>query len=187
MSRVPSWRLVVKNTLILVSFPTAATAEALFGVPMVTTTQGMTPTIDLATTHAIYAAGAFKGAAVHNYAGQTLGKVDEFVLDFDSGRIAYVVISLGGFFGLGDKLFAIPWELVAIRPDEHAFYADVEKQLLIDAPSFDRKNWPDMSDSAWAENLMAHYAQKPYWNSDITDAGDYVGDDLVDKPDRDRI
>jgi sporulation protein YlmC with PRC-barrel domain len=154
---------------------------------MVTTTQGTTAAVDVATTHAIYAAGAFKGAVVYNYAGQTLGKVDEFVLDFDSGRITYVVISLGGFLGLGDKLFAIPWELVAIRPDEHAFYADVEKQLLIDAPSFDRKNWPGMSDSAWAENIRAHYAQKPYWNSDITDAGDYVGDDLVDKPDRDRI
>lgn len=154
---------------------------------MVTTSQGMGPSLSPETMHGIYAAGSFKGAPVNNYAGQTLAKVDEFVLDFDAGRIAYVIVSIGGFLGVGDKLYAVPWELFSIRPDEHAFYIDVDKQQLIDAPSFDRKSWPDMSDTAWADGIHAHYAQKPYWNSDITDAGDYVGNDLLDKPDRDRI
>jgi len=106
--------------------------------------------------HGIYAAGAFKGAGVHNYAGEALGKVDEFILDFETGRIAYVVVAMGGFLGLGDKLFAVPWELFTVKPVEHAFYADIEKQMLIDSPSFERSSWPDMGDSAWADQIQSH-------------------------------
>jgi len=152
-----------------------------------TTDGGATTSQSAPIVHAVYAAGAFKGAGVHNYAGEALGKVDEFVLDLNSGRIAYVVVSTGGFLGLGDKLFAVPWELFVVKPLEHAFYLDVEKQMLLDSPSFDRNNWPDMGNNAWTDQIQSHYAQKPYWNSDITDAGDYVGNDLLDKADRDRI
>jgi sporulation protein YlmC with PRC-barrel domain len=136
--------------------------------------------------HRAVAAGALKGERVHNYAGEDLGKVDDLVLDLGSGRIAYVIISLGGFLGIGDKLFAVPWELFAERPGEPRLFLDVDRQMLVDAPSFERSKWPDMGD-AWAAAIHSHYAQKPYWNSDITDAGDYIGDDRHDKPDRDRI
>jgi sporulation protein YlmC with PRC-barrel domain len=139
------------------------------------------------TTRHVFAAGSMKGARVHNFAGEDLGKIDEFVLDFESGRIVFVVISLGGFLGIGDRLFAVPWELFSIRTGTHDFFLDVDKQMLIDAPSFERSRWPYMGDAAWAAAIHSHYAQKPYWNSDITDAGDYVGDDRLDKPDRDHI
>jgi len=138
-------------------------------------------------THHILPAGTLKGTRVHNFAGEELGKVDEFVLDFDSGRISYVVVSVGGFLGIGDKLFPVPWELFTMHTGDHEFFLDVDKQMLLDAPSFERTKWPDLGLNAWSAAVQAHYAQKPYWNSDITDAGDYVGDDLLDKPDRDRI
>jgi sporulation protein YlmC with PRC-barrel domain len=141
----------------------------------------------LGTTHHVLAVSTQKGARVRNFAGEDLGKVDDFVVDFDSGRIAFVVVSVGGFLGIGDRLFAVPWELVSTRTDEHEFYLDVEKQMLLDAPDFERNTWPDMGDPAWAARIHTHYAQKPYWNSDITDAGDYIGDDRFDKPHRDRI
>jgi hypothetical protein len=147
----------------------------------------MAPTVTTTVPHATFAVSAYRGASVHNYAGQLLGKVDDFTLDFDSGRIAYVIVSVGGFLGIGDKLYAVPWEFFAIRPDEHAFYVDIEKELLLDGPNFEHGQWPDVGDTVWIEQIRAHYAQKPYWNSDVTDAGDYVGDDLIDKPNRDRI
>jgi len=147
---------------------------------------GTTP-VSPAISHGIFATGAFKGAMVRNFAGETLGKVDEFVLDFDTGRVAYVIVSVGGFLGIGDKLFAVPWEYFSVRPDEHTLYVDIDKQMLLDAPNFERNRWPEMTDEAWANQIHRHYSQKPYWNSDVTDAGDYVGDDKFDKPDRDRI
>jgi len=127
----------------------------------------------------VLAVGSLRGARVHNFAGEQLGKVDDFAVDFDSGRISYVIVTLGGgFLGIGDRLFAVPWELFSFRTGDHELFADMEKQMLLDAPSFERSKWPDMSDENWSAAIRAHYAQKPYWNSDITDAGDYVGDDL---------
>ena len=131
--------------------------------------------------------GSMKGAHVRNFAGEDLGKVDEFVVDFDSGRIAYVVVAVGGFLGIGEKLYAVPWDLFSVRLDDYEFYVDVDKQMLLDAPGFERSQWPDMGDAQWGDGIKTHYSQKPYWNSDITDAADYVGDDRLDKPDRDRL
>jgi len=154
---------------------------------MGTAFHGMTPSVHPSISHAIFSTSAFKGAPVPNFAGEVLGTVDEFVLDFDAGRVAYVVVSVGGFLGVGEKLYAVPWELFSIRADEHVLFVDIDKQMLLDAPGFERSRWPDMTDEQWAEEIHAHYAQKPYWNSDVTDAGDYVGNDTFDKPDRDRI
>src|SRR4051812_35624056 len=83
-------------------------------------------------THHILPAGTLRGTRVHNFAGEELGKVDEFVLDFDSGRISFVVVSVGGFLGIGDKLFPVPWELFTMRTGEHEFFLDVDKQMLLD-------------------------------------------------------
>ena len=137
--------------------------------------------------HRVLAGSMIKGLRVHNFAGEDLGKVDELACDLDTGRIAYVVVSLGGFLGIGDKLFAVPWELFTVRAGEPVLFVDIDKAMLTDAPGFDRSKWPDMADPAWAGAIHSHYAQKPYWNRDITDAGDYIGDDRLDKPDRDRL
>ena len=145
----------------------------------VTEPEGSTPRV--------LATSALKGARVGNFAGEDLGKVDDLVVDVATGRLGYVVVSIGGFLGIGDKLFAVPWELFTVRVEDHQFLLDIEKQMLQDAPAFERSKWPDMSDGAWAETIHSHYAQKPYWNSDVTQAGDYTGDDRLDKPDRDRL
>jgi sporulation protein YlmC with PRC-barrel domain len=154
---------------------------------MATNPQGVADPATQTSIHNVLAVSALRGSRVHNFAGEVLGKVDEFVVDLDSGRISYVVLSLGGFLRFGDRLFPVPWQLFSTRPESHEFFLDMDKQMLLDAPSFERSRWPDMEDAAWTSNIHAHYAQKPYWNSDITDAGDYVGNDLLDKPDRDRI
>jgi hypothetical protein len=137
-----------------------------------------------ATAHRVLPTGNTKGAHVRNFAGEDLGKVDELVVDFDSGRIAYVIVAVGGFLGIGEKLHAVPWDLFTVRMDDHEFLVDVDKQMLLDAPGFERGQWPDMGDARWGDGIRSHFSQKPYWNSDITDAADYTGDDRYDKPDR---
>src|SRR5580692_8945399 len=139
-------------------------------------TSKQTPAAGEGSTPRILATSALKGSRVGNFAGQDLGKVDDLVIDVNTGRLGYVIVSMGGFLGIGDKLFAVPWELFTVRVGDHEFLLDIEKQMLQDAPSFERTKWPDMSDDAWAASIHSHFAQKPYWNSDITYAGDYVGD-----------
>jgi sporulation protein YlmC with PRC-barrel domain len=58
---------------------------------------------------------------VKNNAGDNLGKIEDVMLDVDTGRISYAVLSFGGFLGMGDKLFAIPWNALRLNTEEKCF------------------------------------------------------------------
>ena len=111
----------------------------------------------------VLAASAMIGARVRNHAGENLGKIDELMVDLDSGRIAYAVLSFGGFLGLGDKLFAIPWGALVLDEDEKVFILNVERELLENAPGFDKDDWPDMTDQRWGTDIHSYYGVRPYW------------------------
>jgi len=130
----------------------------------------------------VLAASTIAGDRVRNGAGEDLGKIEEIMLDVPTGRIAYAVISFGGFLGIGDKLFAVPWKALQIDTAEHEFILDVPRQTLETAPGFDKNNWPDMADPEFSGPVHEFYNQAPYWEQDFTDSGDYVGD--VKQPDR---
>jgi sporulation protein YlmC with PRC-barrel domain len=125
----------------------------------------------------VLSAGTLAGDRIRNTAGEDLGKVEEIMIDVASGRVAYVVLSFGGFLGIGDKLFAVPWDSLRVDEGEHQFVLDVDKQTLENAPGFDKDNWPDMADPAFGASIHQHYGRTPYWEHDVTDAGDYVGDE----------
>jgi sporulation protein YlmC with PRC-barrel domain len=124
----------------------------------------------------VLSAGTLAGDRVRNTAGEDLGKVEEIMIDLSSGRVAYVVLSFGGFLGIGDKLFAVPWDALRVDEGEHEFILDMDKQSLENAPGFDKDNWPDMADPTFGSSIHQHYGRTPYWEHDVTDAGDYVGD-----------
>ncbi|MDQ6663210.1 MAG: PRC-barrel domain-containing protein [Acidobacteriota bacterium] len=129
----------------------------------------------------VLAAGTLAGDRVRNSTGEDLGRIEEIMIDIDSGRVAYAVLSFGGFLGIGDKLFAVPWEALTINTEDREFVLNVDRQVLEDAPGFDKDKWPDMADADWSSQIHGHYGKKPYRTSDITDTGDYVGDDRLDK------
>jgi hypothetical protein len=72
-------------------------------------------------------------------------------------------LSFGGFLGLGDKYFAIPWEQVRLPFGRKALRAECDRQLLEKAPGFDKENWPNMADSTWGTSIYKHYGLAPYW------------------------
>jgi sporulation protein YlmC with PRC-barrel domain len=111
----------------------------------------------------VMAASTLEGDDVVNVAGEKLGTIDEIMLDVPGGRIAYAVLSTGGFLGLGDKLFAIPWRALVLDTDNHCFVLDVSKERLEKAPGFDKDNWPSMADETWATNVHSYYGTAPYW------------------------
>ena len=102
------------------------------------------------------------GDAVANAEGDDLGKIEEIMLDVEKGRVAYAVLSFGGFLGMGDKLFAVPWGAFSIDEENKRFVLDVDEETLKDAPGFDKNNWPDM-DASWAEEVYVFYDVEPYW------------------------
>lgn len=107
------------------------------------------------------------GTDVRNPLGEDLGKIEDIMIDVNSGRIAYAVLSFGGFLGIGDKYFAIPWESLKHSMEEDDVYVlDVPKDKLENAPGFDRDNWPTRPDEEFVTNIYNYYGYKPYW--DIT-------------------
>jgi hypothetical protein len=108
----------------------------------------------------------FTGANVENPQGQNLGDIKDIVIDRASGRIAYAVVSFGGFLGLGEKLFAVPWGAFAQpKADKDTFVLAVDKERLKDAPGFDHNNWPQMASREWVTSLYTYYNVPPYWTA----------------------
>jgi sporulation protein YlmC with PRC-barrel domain len=100
---------------------------------------------------------------VKNAAGEDLGKIEDLMVDLDSGRIAYAVLSFGGFLKMGNKLFAVPWEALKADTVNKQFLLNVDKSVLERAPGFDKDNWPDMADPTFGTRIYGHYGYKPYW------------------------
>ncbi len=109
-------------------------------------------------------ADTLNGNDVFNEKDEDLGDIKEFMLDMNTGRVRYAVLSYGGFLGMGDKLFAVPWDALKLDTVNKRFVLNVDKERLGSAPGFDKDNWPDMSDQTWAQGIHSYYGTKPYVN-----------------------
>jgi sporulation protein YlmC with PRC-barrel domain len=96
------------------------------------------------------------GSSVKNTSGESLGQINDFVVDPSTGRIEFAVISLkeGGNSG---KLTAIPWTLVRPSGEGQNLVANIDKDKLSSAQTFDRSQWPDMSQENWGQTVYSHY------------------------------
>ncbi len=103
------------------------------------------------------------GDDVTNKAGEDLGKIEEIMLDTDKGKIAYAVVSFGGFLGMGGKYFAVPWETLRLDTGNKQFFLDASKETLENAPGFDKDNWPRTPDYNYMKDIYNHYDAEIYW------------------------
>lgn len=106
----------------------------------------------------LMSAAALAGEVVVNSAGEMLGKIDSVMLDMNSGRVAYAVLSVGGFFGIGDKLFAIPWDALAMDLERDHFVLNADRDLFKNSPGFDKSHWPAVPDSHVLAGLQRYSA-----------------------------
>ena len=109
------------------------------------------------------AADTLEGDKVVNASGESLGEIKDIMIDVPSGRVAYAVLSFGGMLGMGNKLFAIPWQALQLDPENHRFILDVDQEQLKAAPGFDKDHWPSMADQHWASEIHSYYGSRPYW------------------------
>jgi sporulation protein YlmC with PRC-barrel domain len=108
--------------------------------------------------------------AVYNTENEKLGKIEDLVIDSSSGKIRYGVLSFGGFLGMGEKLFAVPWASLQMAPKSTAssagtvredyYVLDVSKDALKNAPGFDKKSWPDFADPNFTAKIEAFYSSR---------------------------
>ena len=106
------------------------------------------------------------GDTVIDARGEDLGQLDHVMIDVATGRIAYGVLARGGVFGIGERLFAIPWDALTLDSERKCFVLDVDRDRLERAPGFDRDHWPAMADAQWATRVHDHFGVAPYWSRD---------------------
>lgn len=94
---------------------------------------------------------------VKNNQDQDLGKIETIMLHKIDGRVAYVVLSYGGFLGMGNKLFAIPWNVFSYDAAQDCLILSLSEEKLKNSPGFDKDNWPDMSDHSWSNSIHMYY------------------------------
>lgn len=111
----------------------------------------------------ILSATTMIGDDVRNPKGESLGKIEEIMIDRHTGHVAYAVLSFGGIMGIGDKLFAVPWGALTVDTGTHEFVLDVDKERLENAPGFDKKDWPSAPDRAFIDRVHSYYEVDPYY------------------------
>lgn len=111
----------------------------------------------------VMAAATLDGNKVITSDGEHVGKIADIMLDVRSGRVAYAVLSEGGFLGMGTTLHAIPWNALTLDTDEKCFRVDIPAQRLKEDPGFDKDHWPSMADATWGAQLHQYYDRSPYW------------------------
>ena len=110
---------------------------------------------------ALMGADTLIGDSVVNGQEDDLGDIKEIMLDMRTGQVAYAVLSFGGFLGMGEKLFAVPWQALQLDTVNKRFVLNVDKDRLRNAPGFDPDAWPDMSDVGWSNQVHSFYGTDP--------------------------
>jgi len=105
----------------------------------------------------VLSASTLCGDNVVNTKGEKLGGIKELMLDIESGKVCYAVLSFGGFLSIGEKLFAVPWSALTVDTANKNIVMDTDEERLKNAPGFDTDNWPNMADATWGKSVHAFY------------------------------
>lgn len=102
------------------------------------------------------------GNEVVNQNDENVGEIKEIMLEVQTGRVSYAVLSFGGFLGMGEKLFAVPWSALKLDTENKRFVLNVDKERLSEAPGFDKGKWPNMADPAWSSTIHSYYGTQQH-------------------------
>ena len=103
------------------------------------------------------------GSKVQNQQDETLGQIDDIVFDVPRGAVAYVAMASGGFLGLGERLFAVPWSALTYDAGRGCFVLNAQKESFEHAPGFDKDHWPTDAGAEWHEQVHRHYGAPLFW------------------------
>ena len=124
------------------------------------------------------------GTPVKNLQDEKLGKVENLMLDLSAGRIVAVVISSGGFIGIGDELSAVPPAALQFNTERDILQLDASKETLAASPHFKANQWPDFSQPSYARDVYSAYKIEPYFATDATNDVDNTRINVRDRQDQ---
>lgn len=111
---------------------------------------------------ALIASRDVTGTTVYDASGEKLGSVDDVMIDKLSGRIAYAILSFGGFLGVGGKQYPLPWSKLHYDVTLGGYVVDLAKEKLENAPSYNSGETVAWNDPTWGEKVHEHYGAAPW-------------------------
>lgn len=97
------------------------------------------------------------GMEVRNLADEKLGKVEDLVVNLGTGRASYVILSTGGVFGVGAEQVVVPAKRFSYRADDKKLVLDADKELLKNAPAYDKERMPDWNNDEWNTKVEEYF------------------------------
>jgi sporulation protein YlmC with PRC-barrel domain len=116
------------------------------------------PNVDI--THDLVASDKVIGTNVYDANGDSVGEVEKLVLGKTSGRVAYAVLSFGGFLGIGTDYYPVPWETLTYDESLGGFRVAITREQVEGAPRYSQDE-----DFDWYEggrSINDYYGVRPY-------------------------
>ena len=114
----------------------------------------------------LISADKVEGTTVYNRSGERLGTVEDVMLDKISGKVAFAVMSFGGFLGIGEKYHPLPWSTLTYDVQQGGYVVDMTRDQLEAAPSYSPDENVDLNDDVYGRRIYDYY-KAPYWNAGI--------------------
>jgi len=93
-------------------------------------------------THMLIGSDKVHGTAVYRSNGDRVGQIDRLMIDKLSGKVAYAVMSFGGFMGIGEDYYPLPWSLLTYNPRLEGYEVNIGEEQLQGAPRYStHENW----------------------------------------------
>jgi sporulation protein YlmC with PRC-barrel domain len=129
-------------------------------------------------------AARLMGVSVKNVQNEKLGEVENVIADLPAGRVISVIVSSGGFLGIGEELSAVPPAAFQFNSEHEYLQLDVSKEALSNAPHFKASEWPDLGEPSYADRVYRAYRVEPYFTTNTTVAADHTARNVRERNDR---
>lgn len=112
-------------------------------------------------TFSLIGADKVQGTTIYNTRGDDLGEVDDLMIDKLTGKVAYAVVTYGGFLGIGTDRRALPWGVLTYDTNLNGYVVSADDDVLRSAPAGADER--ELNDRTWGSRLYEHYGVPPYW------------------------
>jgi hypothetical protein len=116
--------------------------------------------------HPLIPAQRVNGADVFNQAREKIGRIEDIAIDKRTGKVAYAILTFGGFLGMGDKHQPLPWSVLTYDTNLRGYVVDITQEFLALAPKLEVSELSGWDDSEKRDAFYGYFAAqgaRPYW------------------------
>jgi hypothetical protein len=119
--------------------------------------------VDTRETTSLIGSDKVEATPVYRSNGDRVGQIERLMIDKLSGKVSYAVMSFGGFMGIGEDYYPLPWSLLTYNPQLGGYEVNVGEEQLRGAPRYNKQESWDWSDRARDKQVYDYYGAHPYW------------------------